>query len=76
VILDTLLSVMLARRCISGARSGLSLTGSGQPVDGLASWVGLSEDDAHVFPIYGWLNVWWHDEPMEGDPSGTSADTA
>jgi hypothetical protein len=47
-----------------------------QPVDGLAPWAGLSEDDAQPFPIYGWLNAWWQDEPMEGDPSGTSADAA
>jgi hypothetical protein len=29
-------------------------------IDELQSGVGVSEDDTQPFPIYGWLNVWWH----------------
>lgn len=32
-------------------------------VDQLKPGAGLSEDDEQPFPIYGWLNVWWEDEP-------------
>jgi hypothetical protein len=30
----------------------------------LPAWAGLSEDDAQPFPIYGWLNAWWQDQPI------------
>ena len=34
------------------------------PIDQLQAWAGFSEDDAQPFPIYGWLNVWWQDQPL------------
>ncbi len=32
--------------------------------DRLQPWAGLSEDDRQPFPIYGWLNLWWQEEPV------------
>lgn len=33
-------------------------------IDDLPIGVGDSEDDGQVFPIYGWLNVWWEPEQV------------
>lgn len=48
------------------ATSPLDNQNIAQPVqiDDLHAGVGLSEDDAQPFPIYGWLNVWWEELPV------------
>ncbi len=44
-------------------------------IDQLPPWAGLSEDDTQPFPIYGWLNVWWQEEPMVSKSAGSAVAT-
>jgi hypothetical protein len=37
-------------------------------IDQIPAGVGLSEDDAQPFPIYGWLNVYWQEAAIVAEP--------
>jgi hypothetical protein len=37
-------------------------------IDQLQHGAGISQDDTQPFPIYGWLNVWWQEEPVVINP--------